>query len=810
MNKKYNLLIISILVFFIFIFSTISAEYTNVNEDYIYFFNNLELSDQQVLEFKSLSKSISSIPLIKATKHTKHKLPEILSTYPESICSGSVCLPPGVTNVQEYFNKIPRKNKDSQSTVENTWGTCPLTGNIHIPVLLVEFTDLPNIIDSSIFNDMLNSPNYLGDNGISVSDYFNHESYGALDITFDVYTWKVAPEPHSYYAQNNYGAFQLALQTIDLFDNQVDFSNYDSDNDGRIDGVVIIHSGVSGHEAGSGNIINQTRIFNGSTSYLADGVLFGNTSIVAEKVWDFRCGDLIYVFNYPIDCRGDVVSHTHEFVHILGGPDLYAINHEGVQVGEGLSEMTMMVLDQEDSNPNEPINLDAWSRYFLGWLPAIEIDSQSAGTYTINSIDTTQDLYYLRDNLKMNDREFFLIENRYRNTNTEDEWLQGDNYNETNEYGGIAIYHIDEDYIEDNYHGTYFNNVMYDEDDDMYDDTISHPGIVFEQRFLVDGYNQYLDSLYTTEIGVSCNPNVFSGKFDNILRTDPDCGVTGDTTSNTYNGLEDTEIVVEALGESGSSIDVYLQSRLLFIANIQSPLGNNYGMHDSIYFSSDFQNPTGSVTCTWYTHYEDTPVTLSTNCSFTSTAYELGIGSGPNDITLVALDSENREATDDVTITINGFSGGMLSPVDGETYLYKESLTFSPIYENHLGEVTCIWSDSEDGIISDDCEFTVIPYYDLGWGAILNTFKTINHNVVGSINPNVNEINSLTIDNSLLQKIFINKSNTIIDSIDGPYPFIDTRVITLDLEDSLGYTDSETITIKISPSVGAPPQPTPL
>ncbi len=43
-----------------------------------------------------------------------------------------------------------RRNYNSQSTVENTWGTCPLQGNINIPVLLVDFSDLPQSIDASI------------------------------------------------------------------------------------------------------------------------------------------------------------------------------------------------------------------------------------------------------------------------------------------------------------------------------------------------------------------------------------------------------------------------------------------------------------------------------------------------------------------------------------------------------------------------------------------------------------------------------------------------------------------------------------
>jgi hypothetical protein len=172
----------------------------------------------------------------------------------------------------------------------------------------------------------------------------------------------------------------------------------------------------------------------------------------------------------------------------------------------------------------------------------------------------------------MNPREFFLVENRYIDSSNQDEWLLNNRMVANNAHGGIVVYHIDENYIEYNYSGEYFNHVEWDPDGDVYDDTISHPGIVFEQRFLTppssvgDGryiYSQYKDALYTTDqnTGTSgCNFSVFSPKFNSIKHIDPSCGAVDDTTSNSYNGLQDTQVVVAAMDLSGPSISVYLRS----------------------------------------------------------------------------------------------------------------------------------------------------------------------------------------------------------------------------------------------------------
>ena len=52
------------------------------------------------------------------------------------------------------------------SSVSNMMGTCPLVGTVHIPVLLIKFSDSPATITQSAMNSSFNSPDYLGGVGI--------------------------------------------------------------------------------------------------------------------------------------------------------------------------------------------------------------------------------------------------------------------------------------------------------------------------------------------------------------------------------------------------------------------------------------------------------------------------------------------------------------------------------------------------------------------------------------------------------------------------------------------------------------------
>src|SRR5690606_3856229 len=104
--------------------------------------------------------------------------------------------------------------------------------------------------------EQFNSPLYLDGNGTSVSQYYKKQSYGELDITFDVYDWREMPETHEFYI-NNTGNMLFHHHALALFGtgpNGIDLTQYDSDSDGRIDGFVIVHAGYSLQNAGAGHL----------------------------------------------------------------------------------------------------------------------------------------------------------------------------------------------------------------------------------------------------------------------------------------------------------------------------------------------------------------------------------------------------------------------------------------------------------------------------------------------------------------------------------------------------------------------------
>ena len=707
--KKIFLIFLISLLFSTFVFSTSVSNNSSLNNIVLY------STPSPILVKSNISKNH---PIDISAKPISIDINQDIN-FPITISSGDISLPPGVIDIKKYFSHVtPRVNSNLKkllrsssrelitSTVPNTWGTMPLSGDVHIPVLLVDFTDRPHTIDSNIFDDYFNSDNYLDGNAISVNKYFYHESYGDLNVTFDIYGWKLlTAHTYAWYAQNNFNTFQMVLDTIAAFDPEVDFSQYDADGDGRIDGFEIIHAGIAKQE-GSGNIADSARIFSGSTNYSVDGLLYGNVAIVSEMMGVTLCNSAKVTFSHPSDCRKSIVVSTHELCHVLGLPDLYEISPDGYQVGPGLGDMTMMVQTQH-SDPDFPINLDSWSRFFLGWLPAIKVGPQAAGDFIINSVDDHRDLYYLQDNNRMDSREFFLVANRYKSVDTQDKWLLNVGAPETNSNGGLEVYHVDENYIEYNYNNINFNNIMYDSDGDFYDDNISHPGIVNEKKFLTVTNYLGLDILYTNEVGTICIPDIYTGIFDSNKRVDPNCGVTNDTTSHSYiNNFTNTEVKLEAQSPSGPVIQTFLQSRIPFTAEILSPENNSgFDYTDPIIFEEDHNNPTGIVSCIWYSDYNSsTPILLSNDCNFTSTSYNLGLSNGDHIITLIETDQEGREVSDNVSIK-TGFYADILSPLpkSEKSYSYAEPMDLNATLHNNTGTVTCSWSDENGVILSTNC-----------------------------------------------------------------------------------------------------------
>ncbi len=430
----------------------------------------------------------------------------------------------GMTLESYKQSLIDNAPKNRNSSVNNIDGTSPLTGNIHIPVLLVEFTDKPHTLSLTDINAAFNSPNYLNGQGISVSKYYAKQSYGALNVTFDVFGWQTAPHTYSYYSQNNNTNFQMELDTINLFNSTIDYSQYDNDGSGRIDGFVIIYAGKAGVAPNA--VWPHARIVRNYTGNPVDGKYLGNIAVVPEL------GHFGNQFEIPVT--------THEFAHVLGLMDLYSIGPNGSGSGP-IKNFTMMIFD-DDYCLNKPINLDVWSRYFLGWIDPIVLTTDSQKEISLRSVNDYPDAVILKNN-NMTAREFFIIENRHRNASDPNNLDNCMFSNSSSTRGGFAIYHVDENKIEAHYPNNWVN---WDPDGNYFDDTISHPGIMYEKNYIsnYNGGGHGTVDMYFNATVEGCDSFRF---FDENKRICTHIYAIDDSTTRAYSGVENPFIRFQAL-----------------------------------------------------------------------------------------------------------------------------------------------------------------------------------------------------------------------------------------------------------------------
>lgn len=146
--------------------------------------------------------------------------------------------------------------------------------------------------------------------------------------------------------------------------------------------IVIIHSGDD-EAAASGNP-NAIWSFCACEGPYADE----NPKEASWKLTD-KSGRITHVFwGISTFSENDLPSILiHEFSHSLGVTDLYIYGSDGYSVDSGVGFWSLM-----DTGPmlNPPSDLDGWSKYILGWINPVTIDSYQ-GEYTIYTLDSAKD-----------------------------------------------------------------------------------------------------------------------------------------------------------------------------------------------------------------------------------------------------------------------------------------------------------------------------------------------------------------------------------------------------------------------------------
>ena len=300
----------------------------------------------------------------------------------------------------------------------------PTTGEIRSVVILAAFSDVGFTVPDPqrAFERMLNEEGY-SDNGAlgSARDYYLDNSGGRFRPTFDVVGPVTLDHPVAYYGANtdyrDENAERMIIEACHKAERAgVDFSQYDFDNDGKIDNVFVYYAG---HNESDGGGMNTVWPHRGEISYPSE--MLGGKELCVYACTSELSG------SPDFDSRmAGIGTFCHEFGHVLGWPDFYDTNGSDFGTGVGVFNWSLMCQGSRNDGGRTPPSLTAMERMMAGWLTPTTLTR--SGDYELNSIQQNEAYLIATDT----EGEFFLLENRQQTG--WDRALKGH---------GMLIYHVD-------------------------------------------------------------------------------------------------------------------------------------------------------------------------------------------------------------------------------------------------------------------------------------------------------------------------------------------------------------------------------
>ena len=328
-------------------------------------------------------------------------------------------------------NAAARHSAVNQARIAKTAGA--VRGQRHFLVILVEFSDLPFTTcedPHAAFSAQMNEKGYSKNGGTgSARDYFFENSNGLFEPIFDVFGPVTLPKEKSYYGANtgisgnDAHPGQALIHGCELLDDEIDFSQYDSDGDGEVDMVLMYYAGYGEADSYDHNAIwpHEWALSGQGESLRLDGVKIDTYSCTNEK-------------NGPgtgnVDKMCGIGTACHEFGHALGLPDMYDTDGDSSS-GEagGLYSYSVMCSGSYNNMGRTPPYYCFEERNFLGWMSDSDcLEFEKTGTYSIQPVNS-QMIYRTYTDM---DGEYFLYENRAKTG-----W---DKYIPE---AGLIVYHVD-------------------------------------------------------------------------------------------------------------------------------------------------------------------------------------------------------------------------------------------------------------------------------------------------------------------------------------------------------------------------------
>ncbi len=284
-------------------------------------------------------------------------------------------------------------------------------------VILVEFKDVAFKKTRQNFDDLLNKEgyDYNGATG-SARDYFCDASNGQYVPQFDIYGPYKLDRNMSYYGQNDWEGLdkhpdQMVVDAVAKLDaaENINFVDYDTDNDGYIDNLFVYYAGYGENEGAPENTIwpHAWEVY--------DEYVEGQLVYDSKKIKGYACTSELQGTSGSTMCG--IGTFCHEFSHVLGLPDFYVTDYSSSHKTPG--DWDIMDSGSYLNDGNTPPTYSAHERFYLGWLTP-EILNE-AGNYELEELQKSNKTYIITssgthnlDGGNPNSNTYYLLENRQK------------------------------------------------------------------------------------------------------------------------------------------------------------------------------------------------------------------------------------------------------------------------------------------------------------------------------------------------------------------------------------------------------------
>lgn len=396
-------------------------------------------------------------------------------------------------NSMQIFNENRIKNQSlisralsALNEIVEGWHSRPVSGDKKLMVVRVNFVNMPLAGSEDFHRQVIWEE---GENALSVHQYYKDQSHGTLNIvsadydgstgspfglitiSLDASCYNGGKHPDRLLSSNGNTeeallirhANEVAMLTSVVKkiseDLKVDFTKFDTNSDDRIDqSELCLYLVVAGYEEAFGGYIDSKHpavwahawsSFSSETVPSASHDLKISGKTITDWAMNGECGYDKTSPKKPIilPFRGTM---THELGHQMCKlPDLYDVSggNNGLDMYSLMGAGNWGALSG-DIPGSRPVNLDAWSRLYLGWATnpnTITISKNTRQNVTFKTALTQEEGGIVKITPhSFPSSEYLLAEVRDPKNSKWDQGLQGGSIYDESKTGAVLLLHVDE------------------------------------------------------------------------------------------------------------------------------------------------------------------------------------------------------------------------------------------------------------------------------------------------------------------------------------------------------------------------------